>query len=119
GDTLDGQIAARCVQFQAGHLRRGDRAQQGNATFFVVIDANPQVDLVRPRVGVEGFIEAENRIARRHFDSREQTHGGEARREEGEWYSTLASCRGLQANGQDYSHFGLSLRRGGRLFGGR
>lgn len=75
GDPFDRQVAARRMGSDACLLGLGHGAQQRNATFFVVVDTDTEVDLVRPRVGVEGFIEAEDRIARRHFDSREQTHG--------------------------------------------
>ena len=74
-------------------LGLGHGAQQRNATFFVVVDTDTEVDLVRPRVGVEGFIEAEDRIARRHFDSREQTHGEGLEREGVTDFTTLASAR--------------------------
>ncbi|MNT80118.1 hypothetical protein D3C72_2195380 [compost metagenome] len=47
---------------------------------LVVINAHAQVDFVGTGIGVECFVEAQDGVARSHFDGRKQTHDAAARR---------------------------------------
>ncbi|MNW01267.1 hypothetical protein D3C71_1968820 [compost metagenome] len=49
-------------------------AQQRNAAFLIAIHAYAQVDLVGTWVGVECFVEAQNRVAGCQLDSGKQAH---------------------------------------------
>jgi hypothetical protein len=67
-----GLVAARRLGFQADLLGGLDRAQQGNLAVVTKIDADAEVDLVRVGVGIEGFVEAQDGVARGHFDGGEE-----------------------------------------------
>ncbi|MNL83817.1 hypothetical protein D3C87_2115790 [compost metagenome] len=49
-------------------------AQQRNAAFLIAVHAHAQVDLVGTWVGVECFIEAQDRVAGCQLDSGKQAH---------------------------------------------
>jgi hypothetical protein len=78
GDTFDRQIAARQRSFDACLFRFADGAQQRNLAFFVGVHADTQVDLGGARVGIEGFVQAQNRVTGSKFDGGEQRHDDSA-----------------------------------------
>ena len=82
-NAIDRQVAARCMRFNAGFLSFGYGAQQGNAAFLVVVNAHTQIHFGCTGIGVECFVEAQDGVARSHFDVREQTHGCGSSEEEG------------------------------------
>ncbi len=48
--------------------------QQWNLATFVTVDTHAQVDLIGTGIGIECFVETQDRIAWCHFDSGEQAH---------------------------------------------
>ncbi|AJK47214.1 hypothetical protein BGL_1c27300 [Burkholderia plantarii] len=75
GDTVDRQVAARQAGLDPRLFRVAHRAQQRDLAFLVGIHADPEIHLGRARIGVECFVEAQDRIAGREFDSGEERHG--------------------------------------------
>ena len=66
--ALDRQVGLgpdRCGQLRFGPAHR---LQHRNAAGLVEVDADAEVDLARPRVALEGFVEAEDRVARIGLD---------------------------------------------------
>ncbi len=94
GDAFDRQVAAWRVGLDARLLGLGHGAQQRNSPLLGEVNAHAQVDLVRTGVGVEGFIQAQDRVARRHFDGGEQTHdcGGLGEEKVGMRQRPLGGC---------------------------
>ncbi|MNP24575.1 hypothetical protein D3C76_1173450 [compost metagenome] len=74
GDTVDRQVAAGGVLGDALRLGFDHRAQQRNAAFLIAVDAHAKVDLVGTWIGVECFVEAQNRVAGCQLDSGKQAH---------------------------------------------
>ena len=74
GDAVDRQVAARLRRLE--HLALGlDHAlQQRQLAVVVVVDAHAQVDLGGVGVGTKLFVQTQDRVARGHFDGREQGH---------------------------------------------
>ena len=66
--------------------------QQRNAALLVEIDADAQVDLVRPRVGVEDLDQREDRVARKGLDMRKHR-------------AVLPTAQGFAANAASMSFF--------------
>ncbi len=83
-NTVDRQVATRSMLGHADLLGFGHGAQQGNAPVFITVDAYAKVDLGAAGVGVEGFVDTQDRIAGCHFDSGKQAHGAAALGEEWE-----------------------------------
>ena len=74
GQAVDRQVAARLRGGGQRQLHLVHRGQQRDAPLFVDVDADAQVDLVRPRVRQIGFGEAQDRIARGHFNGGKEGH---------------------------------------------
>ena len=71
--AVDGQVTARGRFLGQLELCLAHAIEQGHLAVFVVIDADPQVDLVRILVCVEGLGDSENGVLWGHL------HGGERR----------------------------------------
>ncbi len=82
GNAVDRQIAARCMLGHTGFFGFSHCAQQRNAPVFITVDAHAKVDLGGTGVGVECFVDTQDRIAGCHFDSGEQAHCAAALDEE-------------------------------------
>ena len=70
--TVDRQIGTRRQFGGQFSLRFFHALQQRHLAVIVVIDADAEVGLARILVGIEGFGDAENRVAWRHFDGGEK-----------------------------------------------
>jgi hypothetical protein len=77
GDAVDRQVAARLARFHQRFLGGADAAQQRQLPVLVVVDADAEVDLGRVGIGGELLVQAEDRVAGRHFDGvEERRHAG-------------------------------------------
>jgi len=74
GDTVDRQVATGGVLRHTNGFRFGNGTQEWNLPLLVAVNAYAKVDLGGSCVGVECFVEAQDRIAWCHFDSGEQAH---------------------------------------------
>src|SRR6185312_12031496 len=100
GEAVDRQVAARLRRRSQRQLHLVHGGQQRNAPLLVHVDAHAEVDLVRPRVRQIGFGEAQDRIARGHFNGGKEGHdrysmGGEGTRRGRRWtaFSGMAARR--------------------------
>ncbi len=75
-DTVDRQVAARLGRVHHGFFGGLHTLQQRQLAVFVVVDPNAQVHLVRIGVRGELFVQTQDRVARGHFYSGKQGHGG-------------------------------------------
>lgn len=73
-DAIDGQVATSGVLRHANGFRFGNGTQEWNLPLLVAVNAHAKVDLGGSCIGVECFVEAQDRIAWCHFDSGEQAH---------------------------------------------
>ena len=73
--AFDRLITARQGSLDTGILGSLDGGQQRNLAVVVEIHANAQVDLGGARIGIESFVQAEDRIARCHFHRSEDRRG--------------------------------------------
>jgi hypothetical protein len=76
--ALDRQIALGGGRREHLCLGLAHARQHGDAAFVVEVDADRQVDLVRPQVGLEGLVEAEDRVARVGLEVSENAHAARA-----------------------------------------
>ncbi len=74
GNTIDRQITARRVLGNPDRFGFDNGTQERNSSLFVAVNTNPQVHFAGTGIGVECFVEAQDRIAWCHFDSGEQAH---------------------------------------------
>jgi putative ABC transport system permease protein len=74
GDAVDGQVAAGAGRL--GHLPFGGlyAGQQRQLAVFVGVHADAEVDLGGVGVGIELFVQAQDRITGGHFDGGKQGH---------------------------------------------
>ncbi|MCY1517210.1 hypothetical protein D9M68_518800 [compost metagenome] len=74
-DAVDRQVAAG--RWGLHHVLLGGlhALEQGQLAVVVVIHADAEIDLVGVGVGCKLLVEAEDRVARRHFDRGEHRHG--------------------------------------------
>ena len=73
--AFDRLVAARRGALQARSFRRLDRPEQRNLAVVVVVHADAQIHLGRAGVGLEGFGQAENRVAGRQFNGGKNRRG--------------------------------------------
>ncbi len=76
GDAFDRQVATRGGGGQASLFGFLHGAQQRDFPFVGEVHANTQIDLGGTGIGIEGFIQAQDRVAWGHLDGRKQTHLG-------------------------------------------
>ena len=91
GNAIDRQVATGGVLRHANGFRFGNGTQEWNLPLLVAVNAYAKVDLGSTGIGVECFVEAQDRIAWCHFDSGEQAHfcGSSM----GEWRDVSRSSR--------------------------
>ena len=75
-DPVDRQIDVRRAALGDRVLHAPHALEQRHLAVVVVVHADAEVDLVRIRIGVKRFADAEYRVARRHLDGG-QERGGE------------------------------------------
>jgi hypothetical protein len=73
-NAVDRQVTPGGVLGHALGLGFDHGTEQRNSPLFVAVNAHAQIDLGGPRVGVEGFVETQDRIAGCQLDSGEQAH---------------------------------------------
>ena len=74
--AVDRQVAAWLACRHEGLLHFMHGGQQRDAALFIDVDAHPKVDLARAAVGQIGLGQAQDRIARSHFNRCKEGHSG-------------------------------------------
>ena len=74
GNAVNRQIATRSGLFHHGFFRCLHALQQGQFAVLVEIHADAQIDFSGVGIGVELFVQTQNRVARGHFDGGEKRH---------------------------------------------
>jgi len=68
GNAFDRQVATRGLRLNSGDFRTMDGLQKGDTTRIVIVDTDTQIDFSRSRVGVELFVQAQDRVTGGEFD---------------------------------------------------
>ena len=68
GRAFDRQVGLRAALRDDARFGQLHRAHHRDAALLVEVDADRQVDLVRPRVGVENLDQRKDRVAREGLD---------------------------------------------------
>ena len=74
-DAVDRKVDVRAALVGQRALGTAHALEQRYLAVVVAIDADAEVDLARIRIGIERFGDAQDRVARRHFDRGEQRRG--------------------------------------------
>src|SRR5450830_521559 len=72
-------------------IGRQHTVEQWQLAVVVEVHAHAQVNFGRVGVGIELFVETQNRVARGHFDSGKERHGGSC----SEWYWKKTENKGF------------------------
>jgi len=73
-NAVDRQVAARRMLGNPDRFGFDNGTQERNSSLFVAVNTDPQIHFAGTSIGVECFVEAQDRIAWCHFDSGEQAH---------------------------------------------
>src|SRR5699024_8850004 len=71
---VDRQVAVRLLVLGEPRLGGADALQQRHGAVLVHVDADPEVDLAGPVVGLERLGQAEDRVTRGTFDALQHPH---------------------------------------------
>ena len=101
-DAVDRQVAARLESVHHGFFGSLHAGEQRQLAVVVEIHAHAQIDLDRAGVAGELVVQAQDRVARGHFDGGKEGHGGRFQRKRGDmagqggWSSCQANAGQLR-----------------------